>query len=149
MIEFGAERLSEIREELKELIGLHWEEIAVHKDKIPLDPDWEKYAAYDKQGNIVFITCRDGGKLIGYSVWFINHHMHYKRTLFALNDIVFIKKEYRKGRNGINLIKFSEYMMKALGADKILWHVKVSNDWTNILRRLGYDNEDIVMGKVV
>lgn len=149
MITYDFEGWDSCKDEVRQLCVAHWEEIALNKDVIPLDPDWERYAAADKAGSMVFVTCRDNGRLIGYSIWFITKHLHYKQTTWAYNDVIFLLKPYRKGRIGLKLINFSEYYMKVLGADKIAWHVKVTNDWTPILRRMGYVMEDIVMGKVV
>jgi hypothetical protein len=51
---------------------------------------------------------------------------------------------------GLRALGFkSEIFMRQLGCKKIQWHVKVTNNWTHILERLGYAKEDIVMGKVV
>jgi len=149
MMEYSVQKLKEFRGELDDLIWLHWEEIALNKDQINLDPDWDKYEEGDRNGQIVWITCRHKGILVGYSSWFLTKHLHYKNHTWAYNDIVYLKKEHRRGRNGLDLIRYSEYVMKLLGADKIAWHVKSTHDWTPILRRMGYGLEDMTMGKVV
>ena len=50
---------------------------------------------------------------------------------------------------GIKLLKFSEKFMIDIGANKITWHVKHKNDFRNILYRMGYVDEDIIVGKML
>lgn len=144
---FQAESLAEVRSEVDELFRLHWEEIALNQDRIKLDPDFKVYEELARAGQFMFITCRVDGELVGYSAWIIRPHPHYKSTTFAYNDVIFLKKEHRRGRVGLELIKTSEYLMEVLGADKIQWHVKSSNDWGKILKRLGYVPEETVWGR--
>ena len=80
MIKFGVERYSQVNEDIKELIKLHYDEIAVNKEDIPLDPDWDRYKLLDDKGLIMIITARDEGRLVGYSIFFISNHLHYKST---------------------------------------------------------------------
>jgi hypothetical protein len=39
--------------------------------------------------------------------------------------------------------------MKEFGANKITWHVKYSNDFRPILHRMGYADEDSIVGKML
>jgi hypothetical protein len=87
--------------------------------------------------------------LIGYSAFFLKPHIHYKDILVASNDVLFLKKEHRVGRFGLKLIKYSEQKMKELGANKITWHIKSSNDFSPILHRMGYIDEDIIVGRML
>jgi hypothetical protein len=95
-------------------------------------------------------TARDGEKLIGYSVWFLDAHIHYADALVASNDVIFVHKSYRKGSSvGTDLITYSERMLKQIGVNKALWHIKFDHDWSAILRRRGYANEDFIVGKIL
>ena len=106
MIKFGVEKYHQVCEDIKELIKLHYEEIAVNKDVIPLDPDWDRYKYLDDNGLIMIITARDESKLVGYSIFFITSHLHYKSTVYANNDLLYLHPEYRKGSLGIKLISY-------------------------------------------
>jgi GNAT superfamily N-acetyltransferase len=149
-MKYAVESLPDIKSELEPLLELHWHEIALNQDSIKLDPDWNTYLSMYRNRTAEFVTARtEGGHLVGYAVWFIKYHLHYKSTLWAYNDIIYLKPEYRKGRAGIGLIKASEEYMRILGVKKVQWHIKVSNDWSKILERFGYMNEETVMGKVM
>jgi hypothetical protein len=150
MITIQQEILFDIFDEMQELTRLHYEEIALHKEAIPLDPMWEEYATLERIGRLVIFTARDEGKLIGYGFFFINQHMHYARTKIAINDVLFLHPDYRKGTMaGIRLIRFCEQQLAQMAVDKITWHIKVKHDWGAILDRMGYADEDIVKGKML
>lgn len=82
-------------------------------------------------------------------LFFMKPHIHYKDLIVATNDVIFLKKEYRLGITGIKLLKYSEQKIRELGAKKITWHVKYSNDFRPILHRMGYSDEDVIVGKIL
>ena len=131
------------------LIRMHYDEIALHKEVIPLDPDWNRYDLLDAVGDLVCITARDDGKMIGYSVFILTNHLHYKSTRMASNDVLFLHPDYRKGRIGIRLIEHSERHLRTLDVKKIVWHIKRANDFTPILHRMGYLDEEVIVGKIL
>ena len=149
MIKFGVERYHQVSEDIKELIKLHYEEIAVNKDVIPLDPDWDRYKALDDSGLIMTVTARDDGKIIGYAIFFVTSHLHYKSTIYANNDLLYLHPDYRKGMTGIRLITLSEGFLKQRGVAKIMWHIKFNKDFSRLLHHLGYVDEDIIVGKII
>jgi GNAT superfamily N-acetyltransferase len=139
MIEFFEESFSSLDDSWKEIFQEHYEEIAWNKDKIKLDPDYEKYRLLDSKGMLKVYTAREDGILIGYSVWFLVWHMHYKSTLKAMNDILYLKKEYRGGMLGVRLLQYSEEKLKGLGVHTIGLHIKKSFDWGKMAEKLGFE----------
>ena len=137
-------------EEIKPLIQLHYDEIALNKEHVPLDPDWDTYAALAAAGRLLIVTARnEQNELIGYTVFFINNHIHYKSTKVANNDLLYLHPDYRRGRLGLRLIKDSETACGHRGVDKIMWHIKFAQDFRSILYRLGYADEDAIVGKII
>jgi hypothetical protein len=150
MITYQVEKIKQIKDELHSLLRLHYEEIALDRDHIPLDPDWERYEALCDRGNLFVATARnEEQQLIGYSIFFVLNHLHYKSTLVASNDVLYLHPDYRKGTTGIKLIKISESELKRMGVTKICWHIKFHKDFRNILYRMGYKDEDAIVGKVL
>jgi len=45
---FALENLAKVRREIEPLLQEHWEEIALNKDTIKLNPDWREYARLDE-----------------------------------------------------------------------------------------------------
>ena len=136
-------------EEVKPLLYEQWREIANYQDEIPLDVDYDFYRKMEAQKKLVWLTARLDGELIGYSVFILIRHPHYQSTVFAMNDVIFVRMTHRKSRTGLALIRESERRLKALGARKISWHVKLSNDLQRILAAKGYATDEISMGKLL
>lgn len=149
MITYKVEPVLLCKNEMLELLNQHYEELTLNKHVIKLNPDWAEYDRREKAGKFVLITMRDKTTLIGYSAWFINAHIHYMDLIVASNDVLYLKKEYRTGMTGVKLLKKSEEIIKALGANKLTWHIKESNDFSPILKRMGYGVEDIIVGKLI
>jgi len=135
--------------EVKPLLYEQWREIANYQDEIPLDVDYDFYRKMEAQKKLVWLTARLDGELIGYSVFILIRHPHYQSTVFAMNDVIFVRMTHRKSRTGLALIRESERTLKALGARKISWHVKLSNDLQRILSARGYATDEISMGKLL
>lgn len=147
MITVRIESLGEVRGELEPLLWAHYDEVALYKDSVPLDVDWERYAALDQLGMLKVFTVRSGETLVGYAVFFVGPHMHYRRTSYANNDVLFVHPRYRGA--GIRLIRFAERALKEMGVERILFHVKVDHDFRPILHRMGYADEDVIVGKLL
>lgn len=149
MVSIQQELLYEIIQEVDDLLNLHYEELTMNKDKVKLKPIWPTYAALEAADAFVVFTAREEGKLIGYSAFFVNRHLHYEDLVLAANDVLFLHPDHRLGMTGIRLIKFSEKQLSARGAHKITWHAKHNTSLIPILTRLGYRNEEVVMGKIL
>jgi GNAT superfamily N-acetyltransferase len=148
MIQYQQEPLCTVVPDVDSLLSMHYEELTLNKDKIKLQPVWSRYAALEQAGAFVCFTARDDEKLIGYSAFFVNAHLHYEQTIVASNDVLFLHPDYRQGMTGIKLIKFSESQLKSMNVNKITWHAKHNTALIPILERLGYKNEEVVMGKI-
>jgi hypothetical protein len=144
-------RVREENPRVLDLLREHYEEIALHQDAIPLDPDWGRYDALEAAGNLVaYIARDDAGEVVGYALFFVNYHIHYNRTLVAQNDVLFLRKDRRKGTTtGIRLIRFAVEQLTARGVDRIQWHIKTDHDFSPILERMGFVVEEKILGKMI
>ena len=122
--EIAVEAFADVIDEAKPLLVEHWHELALYPD-IPLDPDYEAYAALDKAGAIVIYTVRAHGELVGYAVYFIRKHLHYRQHTWAVNDIVLVRDRYRDFGIGTSLFDFIEADLRKRGADVIHTGTKV------------------------
>lgn len=87
-------------EELKPLLPAHWEELGIYKDRMPLDPVWPVYQAFENAGQLLYVPLRADGKLAGYFIGIITPGLHYGQTLTCKMDICRVLPEHRKGRAG-------------------------------------------------
>ena len=149
MLTYRREKLSDIKEEVLPLLEKHWEEIALEKEIVKLDPDWDAYEFMDSHGLLVCVCARHSGVLIGYTVYFISRNIHYKELLCAENDLFFLDPEFRKGMAGVNLFRAAEVVLKGLGVNRISNKVKLHHDVGKIFERMGYQPIERVYVKKV
>lgn len=121
------------------LVDAHYHEIAWRKDKIPLDPDYEKYAAGAASGAIRIFTARQGGMLVGYAVFIVGPHLHYRQTVWAMNDVLYVTQGRRGYAAGTKLLRHAESALKATGAHVVGLHIKDKADFGPLAKRLGFE----------
>ena len=76
---------------IESLLVEHWEEVALHKDVMQLNPDWVRYYELEERGELLILAAidqRDG--VVGYSVNFLTRHPHYSMLVVAQNDLLFV-----------------------------------------------------------
>ena len=140
MIRYQVEKLKDILDELKPLLELHWEEIALNKDKIKLNPDWDSYMKLEEAGILQLVTARETGswQLVGYSVDLVSTSLHYSDHSFAINDVLFIHPDHRKGRVAIGLFAAVEEELKNRFVSLHVLHMKVEHSFEKLADYLGY-----------
>jgi hypothetical protein len=148
-LDLQTEPLADIITEVQYLLEQHYEELTLNKQRIKLKPVWARYLALETEGKFITVTARIDSELVGYSGFFLDKHIHYEDLMVATNDVLFLRKDLRQGMAGIRLIKYSEGTMRDFGANKITWHVKYKNDIRPILHRMGYADEDVIVGKLL
>ena len=149
MIDLNTETIAQVRPEIGGLLAAHYDELATDKRVIRLDPDWGKYEGMERNRSLLIFTARQDGRLVGYSVFFLVWGMHCKSNLFGQNDLIFLDRSARMGGTGVRLIRYSAEQIKEAGADKILWHAKPGTALHKILIKLGYIEQDIILGKAI
>ena len=136
---FAVENFDSMIEEFRPLAQRHWEEIALNRDTIPLDPDWEMYRRADAGGFLRCYSVRLNGALIGYSVFFlVPRHPHYNHR-WANNDIIRVAPEHRDGRVGLKLCLFAEQDLQKDGPIVVNYHTKIDHPALGrLLSAVGY-----------
>ena len=147
-VEYASEDPSTFIEELRLLIPEHYEELCVTKD-FPLLPDYEAYGRLAVADMLRCITCRSDGKLIGYAIFVVQPHLHYKSCKTAFEDLYFVKKEFRQGRIGIRLFQYAEDVLKKDGVNRIIMHTKIHLDNSRLFEYLGYKHTDKLFTKIL
>lgn len=143
-ITFAVEPLHQIKDEIKTLIELHYQELEWTKS-VALNPDWEKYEYADNNGSLAIFTARDED-LIGYNVFFLNESLHYKGLKQAIQDLIFIHPDKRGF--GKYFIYWCDEKLKEIGMQRVYYHLKASNNFgPSLLEPMGYKLIDHVYGK--
>lgn len=138
MITFQEESFSRARKDFEPLLDLHWNEIARHQDEIKLNVNYEGYKALEDAKLLHCVTARDDGKLVGYVISMLSLSLHYKDHLFAVNDVLFIHPDYRKGGTFVRMLKFTERKLQQANVKNFYIHMKLAYDFSALLERYGY-----------
>ena len=138
-MDFALEALAQVKREIDPSLKQHWEEIALNKDKISLNPDWEGYARLDAVNALRIYTVRKDSELMGYFVVIVSKSLHYRDHLFANNDVIFLAKGARRGLTGVKLIKYAIDSLSAEGITKLHINTKAHQPFDAILERLGFE----------
>jgi GNAT superfamily N-acetyltransferase len=139
MITIQVESLTERLDEMKPLLPIHWEELALNQDKVPLDPQYETYLKRDALGEVLFVTIREDGFIIGYFVGFIAPGLHYKTCLTCTMDIFYVCQESRGSGAGWSLFKAVEAECKRRGVQRMFVGSKLHKDASWLFEKLGYE----------
>lgn len=135
----------------QELLELQYAELTRNKDVAKLAPDYERYYALEDAGCLlVLLAVQDNARVLGYSVFLVDRHLHYKGMVVAMNDLLYLHPDHRGGMTGVRLIRESERQCKHQGAKKILWHAKEETMLHTLLRfGMRYETEEIILAKVI
>lgn len=101
-------------------------------------PDRSRYQAMFDLGILSLFTVRIFGALIGYALFVVSIHLHYSDTIWALQDVLYVKPEHR-GRTAIRFIRWQDDELAADGVDLCYRHVSERNDYSRTLLRMGYE----------
>ncbi len=143
------ELLADCLDELKPLFSLHWKEVAAYQDDIELDPDYDRYLQMEKAGVIRSYVLRADGRVVGYWIFFVTPHPHYRQDRFAVNDIVYVDPEYRRADITPHCFHAVEQELRREGVSVITYHMKTYKPFQSLLEGLGYDHLEHLYGKCV
>mgnify|MGYP003120056152 FL=1 len=132
------EALTEICEDIKPLIQMHWEQVALNKDKIKLNPDWDEYHRLYNAGNLKIYTARKEHELVGYFIVAVGKNIHYKDHLFANCDIIYVKPDSRAGMTGYKLINFATAELQKIGVSVLNINTKTHLPFDKLLLRMKF-----------
>jgi len=145
MDNFQQEALKDCLDEARPLLLEHWKEISHYPD-IPLDPDENKYYSSEGAGLLRVYTARDeANKIIGYAVFFVCTSAHYKNSLQAMQDIIYVDPKHR-GMGG-RFILWCDRQLKAEGVQVVFQHIKAKHNYGRMLERFGYELIDLIYGR--
>ena len=133
--------------EAQPLLPLHWEELALNKDKVPLDPQYDVYAARDTAGQVLVVTLRQEGELVGYFIGFIAPGLHYKTCLTLTMDIFWTHPSIRNGFAGVKLFRLVEKEAKRRGVQRMFFGSKLHKDASKLFEFLKMQATEVYYSK--
>lgn len=148
MLSVKCERLADILPELIPIFPGHWQELALNKDQVPLDPQYDVYLEREERDELLSVIMRDDqGTIAGYFFGFIAPGLHYQTCLTCTMDIFYIRDEYRSGTAAIRLFRFVERELKTRGVDRWFVGSKCHSDLSRMFEALKFDKVEVYYSK--
>lgn len=149
-LSYQQEDYKDVVYEIETLHQMHYDEVAIHQDYIPLAKNYAGYWKLYSDGKLFCMTVRnEAGRLIGYVLAIIQWGLHNATSIFANTDLHFLQPEYRRGFAGIRLFVEYERILKSLGVEKVTSVSKTHIDRDKIYDYLGWDKQEVVYTKII
>lgn len=140
MLEYRVEELTPaLIEETVHVQSGYRDEVAGPFHSFPADVNWRTYLQAQSSGFLKVIIGRVDGVLVAGTFIVITPHPHYACIAASL-PLLFVHPEYRKGREGIRLVKMAEQVAAESGAQLLLAHGGVHNGVYRLFEAMGYDD---------
>lgn len=137
MITYHVESFEERLEELQTLLPMHYKELALNQDHVPLSPQYHVYIERERTGGLLFVTLRDAGELVGYFIGFIAPGLHYSTCLTCTMDIFYVRADKRAGSAGVRMFRFVEDALRKRGVQRWFMGSKIHADASALFKRIG------------
>ncbi len=139
---------------LWDLLRAHWQELGAPAGQATLDPDFARFVQLEDLGLFRVWAARDGATLAGYIGWFIQPHLHYRSTLYAVEDLFLLEASYRRGLNGYRMFTTAIDALRDLGVKRCIVHEKVHFEAERgglgrFFQRLGFRHTDNFWAKTL
>lgn len=147
MLTTQIERFTDILPELQVLFPKHWEELALNRDKVPLDPMYEIYLQRDSLNQVIVVTLREEGEIRGYFIGFINPGLHYRSCLTCIMDIFYVDPPHRNRAGGLLIFRALEKECKRRGVQRMFVGSKVHKDASRLFEALKFNKVEVFYSK--
>lgn len=146
---FQVEPMRRFLNDGKELFALHRQEVGKDLDLMVLNIDEGYYTRGAEFGRLVVVGARHNGILVGYFLWSIAHHPHYKDVFCAQDDVHYLHPKHRRGLAGYFLLKAAIRALPRFGVQYCYVREKIGHEHPALMKRLGLQPLDITYsGKV-
>ena len=152
MITAHIEAFSDCLEELKPLFQPHYEELALNRDRVPLDPQYDTYLAREALGELLCVTLRERGRIVAYFIGFIAPALHYRTCLTLTMDVFWLHPDYR-GSDSLSDLEeglLAEQLFRTVKEEALRRRVqrcyygsKAHKDASHLFEQLGLQKVDV------
>jgi hypothetical protein len=147
---FATEPLRQWWEAAAPMQVAHWREVGRYQEKIPLRVDVAKFFQIEQLGCLTSFTARNAqGALVGYQAYFVTPSLHERDHTFAINDLLYLAPEHRRGHNAARFFGYCITELKLRGVSLVSVRVPVEHDFGALMRAIGFDLVEHVHQKVL
>lgn len=148
MLKYAVCAVEKLRPHLGPLIEAHAAEAAAYSE--PVDIDWTYFTAAEQAGRFSALFAFDGKRIAGYAGVFCFPAPFFRGVKFGVVDVVFLRPEYRKGMNGVILLRKAEALARRMGATHVSFTLPVRGQRAaRLLIDRGYSPREIILVKQV
>ena len=137
------------REELALLFPVHWEKLAMDLDAVPLDPDYSTYLELENKGQLMLVTLRDTGRMVGYWCATVAPALHYQSTLTASLDMWNVLAEYETSVATMILMRAVEREYARRGVKRSFVGEKIHKPCGRLYKLFGYEPVELHYSKML
>lgn len=116
-MKIAAEKFSDWFMEAQPLFAAHYRESV--RDPMALAPDFGVAIKLELAGVVRAFTVRDEGALVGYAIFLVTPHLHHKRDVVALCDVIYVKPSHRAPRVALRLLRTAEAQLTEEGVSRM------------------------------
>jgi len=149
LVTYATEQWPDVVGELAAHWPRHWAEVAMHKDKIALKPNYGEYQRLHESGQLHVTVARDGGECVGYLTAIVRPHLHYSQSLSAFYDLYYVQPNHRLWMTGVSLFANAEKALKQRGVERLFTGTKLSKDAALIFQRGGWEEAERLFVKYI
>ena len=148
MITYARETFDQAVDDVKALLPIHWREMALLQEEIPLDPEWESYRKAFAMDLCRIYTVRDDAALAGYVIFLVTgRNWHYNHR-WAKDDTIWLHPDHRNMGVGNGLFDFFEADLRKDGPIVIQIETRAMHPALNFLcKSRGYYETGMLYGK--
>jgi hypothetical protein len=134
---FQAERLSDIVPEMHALHVAHFDETEGHRKELGLHMDYEAILEEERAGSCLQFTARHEAELVGNFRVYLRTSRH-TQTKFAVEDVLFMRREYRNGRTALRFMEYVQKCVASIGYREFRADTKHVNNAGRLLEHMGF-----------
>ena len=146
MFSVGTELMTECWEEFLPLAERHWEEVG--HDGWKCNPSKQFYFGLEEAGDLVMVTARDEGVLVGYVIVLVTTHPHSGEILASV-DGIYVMPSHRGGGLSAPLLECVEDVGSFIGATLLTINSTMKMPLGKLFKGLGFKEEEVVYSKVL
>ncbi len=124
---FQIETVEKVWNEVLVLANQHWASTKSYRRHEPFSPSFERYNQCNQSGFFQLFTARDGQTLAGYFGLYLSTSMH-SQLLTVTEDTMFLKPEYRGGRNALRFLRHIIEACRNWKVHEIMFSCEIDNE---------------------
>jgi len=148
MLTYQQEEMHQFYADAQPLFHNHWEAVEKPQDDTPPSLDLAKYNALNDIGAVHITSAREEQhRVVGYVVYVLSNHLHHASMELAEVSSYWLEPEFRRGRNGLELMMAAEVSLKALGVEKLISKSKIGTRIASLFAYMDFEPVEIVHAK--